>query len=43
MGAIISELSVCLLIASLLGLWIGLIMGCDRCHSTKEQTEVPHP
>jgi len=40
MGAIISELSVCLLLASVLGLWIGLIMGCDRCQHSREQAEV---
>ena len=30
MGAIISELAFCLLLASALGFWIGWLLGCNQ-------------
>jgi hypothetical protein len=37
MGAIISELALCLIIAAALGFWIGWLLGCNHDKETHEE------
>ena len=39
---IASQISLCLLLAGLLGLYIGYLLGKDSCNSVEELTEEHH-